>query len=979
MEEEKAKENIEIEDKELKKIEHRRKGIDFSKIVPILKNNPKLWIIIITIILLVAIIGFSSWARTQNIPYLRDVTTGQYTLGPDLDPFLFLRYAQTIEKTGTLPKMDIMRYTPLGGVPTQSLAFIPYTIFYLYKFLSIFSSDMTIEYAAIIYPVICFAIGLLFFFLFVQKLSSYLFKDSEKKLIYSVSIALIATLLLAVFPSYLHRTMAGIPEKEAPGMFFFWLAFYCFLSAWQSKGNKSLVMALIAGTSTGLMSWVWGGVRFIFMTFSLFAFLTFLLDKMDKRQKFVYSVWLIVTMLLVFLVSGLNGTRNFFSGVDTLFAFGVFSFIVGDYLIYNTKLKESLSIEKIKLPHSVVSVLIVLVLGLILVTIFFGFSFIVDKAKFIKEGLLYPFGRGRVGLTVAENRQPYFVDWFNEFTPFFFWVFFIGMIFLFYEATKNFNKKRKGWINFFFVLFLTTFIFSRYSDNKPFLGMFLLNGENPLSQVLYFGGLFVFLFAVLFIYLKAYIKKDDETLESYKNIHFAYLFVLAFVFWMILASRGAIRLFFIAGPGFILVASLLPLKLFTYHDKKDYYPLVLGAILIVIASILITQYSPKLLMIALFVLLAALIAYMVIINQRWEKILVFCSVLSIIFLLLGTFLVYEQATVASARATVPGAYYQQWQKAMAWVRENTTEDALFIHWWDYGYWVQTIGKRATVTDGGHFTEYWDHLIGRYLLTAQNEKTALRLCKSYGADYLLIDSTDVGKYPAYSSIGSDETGHDRLSWINTFVLDEKQTQETKNETAYVYVGGSMVDQDIGWENYSFPRAQAIIGGFIMVTDKEKGTIKEIKAVIFYDGKQYRVPIRYAYINGEWKEFEKKEQELITGALYFIPRVTQQGIKSLGAALYLSEKALNAEWVKLYLFDESENFELVHKQDALFIEQLKQLNVSVGDFVYAGDFIGPIKIWKINYPEDIKTYKEYLEIPEGWNQNTGPWATLDHLGE
>ncbi|MCX8147626.1 MAG: hypothetical protein N3D84_04115, partial [Candidatus Woesearchaeota archaeon] len=426
--EEKPKEG-EIE----KKVE--KKKLNLNKFTAFLKRDPKLWVMLALTILALAIIFFGSWIRTQNIPYLKDITTGDYTLGPDLDPFLFLRYAQTIEQTGSLPEKDLMRYTPAGGTPTHGLKFIPYTIFYLYKFLNLFSKDITIEYAAIIYPVICFALGLLFFFLFVQKLFSYVFKDSDKKEIYSTAIALIATLLLAVFPSYLHRTTAGIPEKEAPGMLLFWLAFYCFINAWQSKGRKSMIMAIIAGLSTGLMTWVWGGVRFIFMTLSLFTFLVFLFCKIGKKQKFVYSLWLITTLLAIGVIFGTGGLVDFFSGIDTLFAFGVFGFMLGDYLLYGTKLNKTLKLERIRLPHPVVSTLIVSVIGLTLGIVFFGFGFVLEKALFVKEGLLYPFGRGRVGLTVAENLQPYFDRWFSEFTPYFFWVFFIGTIFLFYEAT----------------------------------------------------------------------------------------------------------------------------------------------------------------------------------------------------------------------------------------------------------------------------------------------------------------------------------------------------------------------------------------------------------------------------------------------------------------------------------------------------------------------------------------------------------------
>ena len=54
-----------------------------------------------------------------------------------------------------------------------------------------------------------------------------------------------------------------------------------------------------------------------------------------------------------------------------------------------------------------------------------------------------------------------------------------------------------------------------------------------------------------------------------------------------------------------------------------------------------------------------------------------------------------------AQYTGPSANIQ-WQQAMEWVRDNTAEDAVFSHWWDYGYWVETLGERRTTNDGGHF-------------------------------------------------------------------------------------------------------------------------------------------------------------------------------------------------------------------------------------------------------------------------------------
>jgi hypothetical protein len=53
-----------------------------------------------------------------------------------------------------------------------------------------------------------------------------------------------------------------------------------------------------------------------------------------------------------------------------------------------------------------------------------------------------------------------------------------------------------------------------------------------------------------------------------------------------------------------------------------------------------------------------------------------------------------------------------------------------------------------------------------------------------------------------------------------VLDERQTQELRNETKYVYVGGTLVDEDIVWNNVLLPQQKAGVAAFIMTVEKGK---------------------------------------------------------------------------------------------------------------------------------------------------------------
>jgi len=111
--------------------------------------------------------------------------------------------------------------------------------------------------------------------------------------------------------------------------------------------------------------------------------------------------------------------------------------------------------------------------------------------------------------------------------------------------------------------------------------------------------------------------------------------------------------------------------------------------------------------------------------------------------------------------------------------------------------VQTGFERASVLDGANSIKYWNYLMGRHVLTGQTQIEALEFLKVHDTTHYLIVSDEIGKYTAYSSIGSDQD-NDRYSWITTFMLNPQATQETRNETMFVYQGGYMLDDDFLWQ-------------------------------------------------------------------------------------------------------------------------------------------------------------------------------------
>ncbi|MBL4885075.1 MAG: hypothetical protein JKY95_11145, partial [Planctomycetaceae bacterium] len=46
-----------------------------------------------------------------------------------------------------------------------------------------------------------------------------------------------------------------------------------------------------------------------------------------------------------------------------------------------------------------------------------------------------------------------------------------------------------------------------------------------------------------------------------------------------------------------------------------------------------------------------------------------------------------------------------WSDAMQWLKENTPEDAVIASWWDYGYWISTLGERKTLSDNATLIDW----------------------------------------------------------------------------------------------------------------------------------------------------------------------------------------------------------------------------------------------------------------------------------
>ena len=876
--------------------------MDREDIMNVLKDKRFQWAVVGVVFLIV--LFMSSSIRSSNCGLLVDSTTGE-KIPLALDPFYFLRLAETIvANNGTLPEFDVMRY-PSEGIEF-SAEILPQVSIWMHKVSGIFG-DYTLREVFVFSPVVFYIIGLILFFFLAYVLTG------------SKVGALISSVILAFIPSYLYRTMAGFADHEAIGIAAFFAAMLVFvLGLKYIDKKKDLKIAGLYAFGAAFLSALtvasWGGIaKFVFMIFPLSFLILWLIKNRDggefvKRGLVFYSTWIVLSPICG-LFFGFNILRNFMLGTEGMISLFVLGLLIIDALLIRYRGRLSFVNQKYRVAYGLGGIL---VLGSIGLTLMGKSVFVILAEIWLK--IFHPWGEGRAGLTVAENAQPYLVDWISQSGTIIFWLFFAGMIFVGFEIARHVkDKKKKFFVVIFWALLVCGSLFSRISASS------VMNGTNFISQVVYAGSML----ASLIFFAKLYF---DEKFELRPEL----IFVVAWLFFTLLSGRAAQRMFFAIAPFGAFMVGFLIIKLWEYFksSRDEVVKIILIALLVV--SVLGGAYE---------------------VNG-------FRSIIS-----------------AQAAGTGPSAHYQ-WQGAMSWVRENTYEDTIFVHWWDYGYWVEYLGERATLTDGGHAVGQWDHFIGRYLLTTPRPETAYSFMKTHNVSYLLIDPTDLGKYPAYSRIGSGEDGNDRYAAIPVMPVDASQTRETANGTIMVYAGGMFVDEDIvykeGNKTVFLPANKAAIGGVILKSVNGNGStgFEQPIGVYFYNNQRYDIPMRYVQTAEGLMDF----REGLDAVVKVIPSFDGKSINMFGAAIYLSPKVSKGLFAQLYLMDDAfgnyEYISVAHVEKDALIRNIEGQGGFVGDFIYYGGFRGPIKIWEVGYPENT------LERVEFFN-HTGEWAEFDDL--
>jgi dolichyl-diphosphooligosaccharide--protein glycosyltransferase len=78
---------------------------------------------------------------------------------------------------------------------------------------------------------------------------------------------------------------------------------------------------------------------------------------------------------------------------------------------------------------------------------------------------------------------------------------------------------------------------------------------------------------------------------------------------------------------------------------------------------------------------------------------------------------------------------EDWIDAMNWISKNTESDAVIASWWDYGYWITTLGNRTTLADNATINQTRINTLAKMFMS--DEESGIKIAQDLKADYILV--------------------------------------------------------------------------------------------------------------------------------------------------------------------------------------------------------------------------------------------------
>ncbi|HSF28805.1 MAG TPA: peptidylprolyl isomerase [Nitrosopumilaceae archaeon] len=76
-----------------------------------------------------------------------------------------------------------------------------------------------------------------------------------------------------------------------------------------------------------------------------------------------------------------------------------------------------------------------------------------------------------------------------------------------------------------------------------------------------------------------------------------------------------------------------------------------------------------------------------------------------------------------------------WPASLEWIKNNTSQDAVIASWWDYGYWITTLGERTSLADNATISTDRIVTIAKMFLSSPDK--GWEILQQLEADYVVV--------------------------------------------------------------------------------------------------------------------------------------------------------------------------------------------------------------------------------------------------
>ena len=228
--------------------------------------------LVFIVLLLSSMLGVA--IRLVNIPLLQG-----NVFGPD--SARYLRQAKLIVEDGELPEVDHMRWAPIGVQIDQRLTLFPTFLAGSFKLLSWFMPSLTLEYFAILLPVIFSVFGGWLLYPLIRRLTD------EYTALLTVNISLISWPWVA-------RTLSGYADRDALVLCLAIASYYFYVCSCQTPNlQKQWLFRFTAGFLMALIGLTWEGVGLLIAVIVGVELIQFATKPTTKQEFYSYLLWIL--------------------------------------------------------------------------------------------------------------------------------------------------------------------------------------------------------------------------------------------------------------------------------------------------------------------------------------------------------------------------------------------------------------------------------------------------------------------------------------------------------------------------------------------------------------------------------------------------------------------------------------------------------------------------------------------------------------